>query len=188
MLQPLSDIDASMMLELVYATKNNFTGNNIYRETLTDSYLHMETMQRFQQSLVQAGSLGLKIKVWDAFRPLEAQQMLWDVVPDETYISHPRTGMRPHCRGIALDLTLCRENGEELDMGTGFDDFSEKSHHSCLTVGRSAQKNRMLLAGIMHTAGFACNPYEWWHFQLENAEHYPILTDKDLPVSMMPTA
>lgn len=172
-------------IELAYATPNNFTGKPVYQRHLKEAFLHADALKYFFSAVKQADNLGLHFKVWDAFRPLEAQQALWNHTPNEMYISHPQTGVRPHCRGVALDLTLVDSQGHELDMGTVFDDFSSQAHQQCFTVNAKAQKNRMLLAGIMHTAGFVCNPFEWWHFQLRELESYPILTDKDAPLSMM---
>ncbi len=164
-----------LALDIRLATSNNFTGQPIYNRPA--AYLHKDAWQALQVALKSAEKLGFTILVWDAFRPQEAQQRLWDHTPDETYISHPVTGTRPHCRGVAIDLTLVDSNGQELDMGTGFDDFRPLAHHNNTAISTEALHNRLILAGLMHAAGFVYNPHEWWHYQLPNLADYPIMTD-----------
>ena len=45
----------------------------------------------------------------------------------QTFLTDPKKGS-PHTRGVAVDLTLTK-NDIELDMGTDFDDFTEKAFH-----------------------------------------------------------
>ncbi len=177
--------DSRYEIFLAYATMNNFTKTCIYKSGLQNTFLHAEALKRFNIALEQAAALGLRFKIWDAFRPVEAQQILWNHMPDEKYITHPQTGERPHCRGIALDLTLTDMQGTMLDMGTGFDDFSETAHQNFFKIPTQTQKNRLLLNGIMHAAGFVCNPFEWWHFQLPEFNRYKVLSNKEAPASML---
>jgi len=102
------------------------------------------------------------------------------------FLSDPRKGS-PHSRGVAVDLTLVDGSGRELDMGTGFDAFTPLSHHAVTNgIGVEAQKNRLVLLGIMTSAGWDFYKNEWWHYQLFNARGYPLLSDRDLPRPMMP--
>ena len=98
---------------------------------------------------------------------------------------HPQTGTRPHCRGIAVDLTLLDAYGHELDMGTDFDDFRSLAHHGNDQVSEEAQKNRLILAGVMSVAGFEPIASEWWHYQLPNAAHYSIIEKDEIPENIM---
>jgi D-alanyl-D-alanine dipeptidase len=70
-------------------------------------------------------------------------------------------------------------------MGTGFDAFTPLSHHASTEVSVAAQRNRLLLLGLMTAAGWDYYAMEWWHYQLFDAGLYPLLGDADLPVSMM---
>ena len=68
--------------------------------------------------------------VLDALRPQRVQQQLWDALDGtdlRMYLANPERGSI-HSFGMALDITILDEQGRELDMGTGFDDLSEKSH------------------------------------------------------------
>ncbi|MCL6271121.1 D-alanyl-D-alanine dipeptidase [Sansalvadorimonas sp. 2012CJ34-2] len=171
-------------IDLRLAGTNNFTGQQVYRKAL--ACLHRDAFNNLEKAVLGARKLGYRLHIWDVFRPLEAQQKLWGFHPDARYISPPDNGPRNHCRGIAVDLTLERMNsGELLEMGTGFDDFGELAHHNNLEIEAEALNNRLVLAGLMHTAGFICHPFEWWHYELPDLERYPVLSDRLAGTDMM---
>ena len=89
-------------IDLLYATKKNFTGKQIYKKK--DCYLHKAAIPFFEKSIELALKLNLKLKIFDAFRPAEAQWKLWEHTPDETFIAHPKKGS-PHSRGVAIELS-----------------------------------------------------------------------------------
>ena len=101
------------------------------------------------------------MRIFDAYRPPQAQQVLWDFLPDPTYVADLTRGSN-HSRGTALDVTLLDAHSEELDMGTGFDAMTiESAHfHPGLPV-LDVQRNRMLLLGVTHGAGFTHIKNEW---------------------------
>jgi D-alanyl-D-alanine dipeptidase len=80
---------------------------------------------------------------------------------------------------------LIGEDGRDLDMGTGFDAFTPLSHHGNLEVSPLAQRNRLLLMGLMTGAGWDFYRNEWWHYQLFDARQYRLWNDADLPRPMM---
>ena len=159
-------------LDIAYATTNNFTKQVIYDNN--ECYLHSVAAEKLKKSCEFAKQCGFKIKIFDGFRPTSAQQKLWDHTPDPNFITPPRKGS-PHSRGVAIDLTLLDKNGEELDMGTGFDNFTEKSFHGNTQISATAQLNRKILLGIMTASGWDFFENEWWHYQLFNAKMYPLL-------------
>jgi D-alanyl-D-alanine dipeptidase len=179
----VTESEYNVEIYLAYGTTDNFTGKAMYKNSIC--YLHTEALAAFVKAIKLAEAIGLKFKVFDAFRPLEVQQMLWDDNPDPEFISNPQTGRTPHCRGIAIDLTLINKNGNELDMGTAFDAFTPLSHHGVTEISPEAQKNRHLLMGIMTFAGFHFNPNEWWHYQLPNPLKYEKYTDKAAGTNML---
>ena len=103
---------------------------------------------------------------------------------DPEFIADPRRGS-PHSRGVAVDLNLLDEGGRELDMGTAFDAFTPLSHHGRTDIALEAQRNRLLLMGLMTAAGWDFYRNEWWHYQLFDARRYPLVADADLPRPMM---
>ncbi len=140
--------------------------------------------RRWRQAVRLAGAIGHRLRIYDAFRPSEAQWALWNHTPDPDFLADPRRGS-PHSRGVAVDLTLLGADGQPVEMGTGFDAFTPLSHHGSLEIGAEAQRNRALLLGLMTAAGWDFYRNEWWHYQLFKARDYPLLGDRDLPRPMM---
>lgn len=171
-----------VLIDLAYATPRNLTGKPVYRRALC--YLHPEAAAKLARAVELAAALGLRLKIFDAFRPSEAQWLLWNACPDPNFLADPRRGS-PHSRGAAVDLTLIDAEGKELEMGTPFDAFTPLSHHGNTEVPVAAQRNRFLLLGLMSAAGWDFYGNEWWHYQLFNARQYPLLGDADLPQPMM---
>ena len=169
-------------LDIAYATPRNFTGKPVYARPLC--YLHPDATAKMEKAIALAHAIGLRFKIFDAFRPSEAQWVLWNHTPDPGFLADPRRGS-PHSRGVAVDVTLL-EGGVALDMGTGFDAFTPLSHHACREISVAAQRNRLVLLGIMSAAGWDFYSKEWWHYQLFEARlRYPLLSDSVLPRPMM---
>ena len=158
-------------IDLKYASKNNFTGDKVYLSK--SCFLHKIAFEHLCIAVDIAKKIGLKIKIFDAYRPTYVQKKLWDTLPDPNFIAPPKKGS-PHSRGIAIDLTLVR-NGKELDMGTEFDEFSKLSYHGCLNISKIAYQNRLTLLGIMTDSGWDFYRNEWWHYQLFNSKKFPII-------------
>lgn len=167
----VADQGLDVIIDLRYATSNNFTNQKIYSDSTC--LLHFEALEHLSIACELARKLGYKIKIFDAFRPVSAQKKLWNFLPNSEFISPPRRGS-PHSRGVAIDLTLTKDN-VELDMGTDFDEFSKLSYHGSKDISDLAYKNRLILLGIMISAGWDFFRNEWWHFQLFNSKSYPII-------------
>src|ERR1700743_3645312 len=111
---PIGQPDFDVDIALAYATDGNVTGKQIYRHA--DCYLHPEAAACLQKAIELARPLGLRFKIFDAYRPVEGQWALWHAFPDREFVADPRKG-GIHTRGIAVDLTLIDAGGRELDMG-----------------------------------------------------------------------
>lgn len=169
-------------LALAYATPDNFTGKPVYGRA--GAYLHRDAAAHLGKAVALAKSAGLRMRIFDAFRPSEAQWVLWNHTPDPDYLADPRKGS-PHSRGVAVDLTLIDADGRALEMGTKFDDFTARAHHGNTDIDAAAQRNRMTLLGIMTAAGWDHYLKEWWHYQLFDSRRYPLLGDDALEEGMM---
>ena len=169
-------------LDIAYATARNFTGRPVYRRAAC--YLHPDAAEALARAVALAAAIGFKLRVFDAFRPSEAQWALWNHTPDPEFLADPRRGS-PHSRGVAVDLTLVDHAGNAVDMGTAFDAFTPLSHHANLDVPAEAQANRHLLLGVMTAAGWDFYRNEWWHYQLFDARSYPLHSDAALDQPMM---
>lgn len=169
-------------LDIRYAGCHNFTAAPVYRTAAC--FLNLEATGHLQKAIYLAGEMGFRFKLFDGFRPTEAVQALWDHTPSPDYLSPP-SGGSPHSRGAAIDLTLMDENNQELEMGTEFDAMSERSHHANTQISKLAQRNRVMLLGIMTAAGWDCYMNEWWHYQLFKPRRFPTLSDREAGTGMM---
>ena len=173
MLVEINESTHPIILDIRYASMNNFTGQVIYNKALC--LIHKDALVLFEKAIVLAAKQNLTFKVFDAFRPQAAQEALWNICPNDMYIMPPTKGS-VHTRGVAIDLTLINDAGSELDMGTPFDDFTEQSHHGA-SLPVAIEQNRYLLLGIMTTAGFDFYRNEWWHYQMFNPREYELIKD-----------
>jgi zinc D-Ala-D-Ala dipeptidase len=119
---------------------------------------------------------GIGIKIWDGYRPRAVQYLLFAIYPNPVYIADPNSGSK-HNRGGAVDLTLVDlATGNEFQMPTLFDDFSNKAAHSYSELPANVIANRLLLKNIMvQVAGFIIYEAEWWHYEVAGASNFPLL-------------
>lgn len=156
--------------DLRYATENNFTGKQIY--DFYEAYLRYGTVKKLMLVAEELEQQGLYLKIWDGFRPVSAQFQLWEVCPDPTYVANPEKGHSSHSRGNTIDLTLVDESGQELEMPTGFDDFSLLANRDYSDCTETAAANALLLEETMKKYGFTPYYGEWWHFS--DTQSYPV--------------
>lgn len=169
----------SIREELAYAGEDNFTGQQIYQ--FCNAYLRYGTIKKLAAVSEELAQQGLGLLIWDGFRPVSAQEKLWEICPDERYVSHPVTGSRSHCRGSAVDLTLYNlETGEKLTMPTGFDDFSKYADRDYSDCSEEAAENARLLEEIMVKHGLKPYSAEWWHYS--DMDSYPVDESFEPPV------
>lgn len=168
----------TLHIDLKYATADNITGRPVYREARC--LLHPDAITALAKAISIADLAGLQLLVYDAYRPQAAQARLWEACPDPQYVVDVSTGSN-HSRGTAIDVTLMDARGAVLDMGAGFDEMHDRSHAFHPSVPPEAQRNRLLLNGIMAGGGFVGISSEWWHFELPLAASYPLLEDRFAP-------
>ena len=156
--------------ELMYATDRNFTGRVIYG--FSDAYLRYGTVKKLAAVSADLAELGLSLKIWDSYRPVSAQFKLWEVCPNPAFVADPRKGFSSHSRGNTLDVTLVDADGNELEMPTGFDDFSAKADRDYSDCSETAAAHAELLEILMEKHGFQGYYAEWWHFS--DTDEYPV--------------
>ena len=165
----------SIVLDIRYATADNFIGRSLYSAPLC--FLQPETVRRLGnvQNALLRRKLGLK--VFDGYRPLSVTKIFWEFLPDDRYCADPAVGSK-HNRGAAVDVTLVDETGRELVMPSGFDELNERAHRNFSDAPPQALQNRQILQEAMEMEGFLSLETEWWHFDDPDWESYPVL---DLP-------
>ena len=150
-------------VELMYATDNNFTGVRIY--DFTDAYLRYGTVKKLANVQKELKEQGYSLKIWDAYRPFEAQQKLWEVYPDPNYVANPANGMKKHNLGGTVDITMVAADGSVISMPTEFDDFSLKADRDYSDIeDEEAVNNVMILQNAMENNGFTGYQGEWWDY------------------------
>jgi zinc D-Ala-D-Ala dipeptidase len=158
----LTKLDASIPLDIRYATTNNFMKQQVYE--CGRCFLRAEAaaaIAKANKMLQQKGYGGLKM--YDCYRPRPVQYKLWKITPDARYVANPKKGSM-HNRGFAVDLTIVDKDGKELDFGTGYDDFTEKAHGNYTKFSKKILDNRKLLNETMEAVGLEGTSTEWWHF------------------------
>jgi D-alanyl-D-alanine dipeptidase len=168
-------INPHIVVDMKYATKDNLAKQALYDANVC--FLRRSTALRLDAVQKELEGLNLGLKVWDCYRPLAVQRALWKVLPDEKYVANPRRGSR-HNRGVAVDATLVDSRGAELQMPTGFDEFSIRVHRHDRDLPDHVIRNRSILETSMKKAGFIPLPQEWWHYDDENWSDFEVL---DIP-------
>lgn len=163
-----------VVIDLRYATTNNFVGQDMYGP-FTRLFLHKRAVDKLKaaMALLKHEHPGYKFVIYDGLRPRSVQYVLWKKVagtPQEKYVADPKKGSI-HNFGLAVDLSVLDAKGQELDMGTGFDNFTplaetqlEKDKLASGELTQAQLENRLILRRPMEEAGFKVLPEEWWHF------------------------
>lgn len=163
----LTNYITNIQFDWKYATINNFTKQVLYVNP--SAYMRIEAAEALQKVSVELKEQGLGLKIFDAYRPYSITKKMWEVVPDDRYAANPAKGSG-HNRGAAVDLTLYNLTaGDELEMPTPYDDFTEKAHINYMQLPQHILNNRTTLIDVMRKYGFLPLDTEWWHFYLPNA-------------------
>ena len=181
-LTDIQQLDTTLIVDLKYASKDNFLGLNMYG-TLKRAYLQ----DKVAKDLVTAHEYlkekhpHLRFYIFDAVRPVSVQKMMWDALDTipvhqrVKFVSNPKNGSL-HNYGAAIDLSIYDlETDTLLHMGAGYDDLREiaypklESHFLEKGILRKEQlTNRKILRAAMRAGGFWVLPTEWWHFNRYN--------------------
>ncbi len=160
-----------ILSDLKYSTENNFTGKVIY--TFKKAYLRYGTVQKLKKAQELLKKKKFRLKIWDAFRPVSAQFLMWEYYPDDDFVADPTKGFSNHSRGNTVDVTVVDENGNELLMPTSFDDFEAMINYDYnAPENNEATQNAYMLKEIMIESGFCPSTTEWWHFT--DSDRYPV--------------
>ena len=165
----LKTIVPNIQYDLRYSTTNNFMHQQVYKNG-SRTYLRLVVARALARVQDELNEKNLSLKTWDAYRPYNVTEKMWEMIKDERYVADPKKGSG-HNRGIAVDLTIIdRTTGKELDMGTGFDNFTDTAHQDFKNLSSEILANRTLLKTVMEKNGFVALPTEWWHFFWNNSD------------------
>jgi D-alanyl-D-alanine dipeptidase len=167
-----------IVLDLRYATTNNFMHRKMYRQA--KAFARLPVVMALKDVEADLKTRGLGLKIYDAYRPYSVTVKFYKETPDTNFVADPRKGSK-HNRGCAIDLSLIDlKTGKELDMPTGFDSFSRKAGANYPDLPKPKIANRELLKHVMQAHGFKVIATEWWHYDFNGWANYPLL---DIPFS-----
>lgn len=170
----LTKLDRTIKLDVRYATTNNLFGTIFYAEPRAFMQRPAaEALRRINRKLKQ---MGYGLLVHDAYRPWYVTKVFWDATPDEKklFVADPTKGSR-HNRGAAVDLTLYdMKTRKPVEMVGTYDETTGRSYPD-YPGGTSLQRwHRDLLRKEMESEGFTVFEAEWWHFDYQDWQQYPI--------------
>lgn len=171
-------LDATIKLDVRYATKKNFLGKAVYSQAR--AFLQRpaaEALVRVNQALRKQ---GYGLVVFDGYRPWSVTKVFWDVTPADKkiFVADPSKGSR-HNRGCAVDLSLFDlKTGVEVKMPSEYDEMTERAHVNYECAPAEAKRLRELLRSTMGAEGFSVYEPEWWHYDYKDWKEYPILNVK----------
>jgi D-alanyl-D-alanine dipeptidase len=167
------------VLDLRYATADNFTGKVLY--PAARCLLRREVTDRLARAAARLERQGYRLRLYDCYRPLSVQRAMWEAFPRPGFVGDPNRGGSLHNRGAAVDVGLSAIDGTELAMPTAFDGFGPKAHVDATDgIPSKARLRRDRLRAAMEAEGFIVNRREWWHFAARDARRYPVL---DVPIA-----
>jgi zinc D-Ala-D-Ala dipeptidase len=162
-----------IVLDIRYATANNFTHKPVYKEP--KAFLRLPVAEALRKAQEDFETQGFAIKVFDAYRPYAVTVFFYETYLDTTYVASPYKGSR-HNRGCAVDMTIIdARNGKELRMPTGYDSFQKEAWPTFPVKDPEVLKNRTLLITTMEKYGFKVNASEWWHFDFTGWKNYDVM-------------
>lgn len=163
-----------VIYDLRYATTNNFTHTKLYKSN-NATFLRLPVALALQKVQNELHEKGYGLKIFDAYRPYAVTKKMWDLIHDDRYVADPSKGSG-HNRGLAIDLSIIRLiDSSELNMGTGFDNFTDTAHHTFKNLDSTVLQNRSLLKQSMEKYGFKALETEWWHYSWTNDRNYDVL-------------
>src|SRR5881398_3047380 len=165
-------VDPTIMVELRYAGRNNLLGQPLYPHgTRALARPEVASALASAQAFLRRYQYGLKI--WDAYRPVAVQAMLWGASHNSDYVANPEIGPGSlHSWGIAVDATLVDSRVRDVRMPTDFDDFTPAAMLPYMGSSLEIRWNLRLLRYAMHKAGFCGLRTEWWHFTILEWQKY----------------
>lgn len=176
---PLVDVRTAVpdaVLDVRYARTANFMGRAVY--PVPAAFLRRSTAAKLAKAAALLRAGGRRLVVYDAYRPLSAQKLMWAAKPDRRYVADPALGS-VHNRGGAVDVGLADTDGRPVAMPTDFDDFGPRAAHGAEGVPAAAAAEARALKAAMSAAGFESLYDEWWHYSDPAARAWPLL---DIPL------
>ena len=180
--------DPSIVVELRYATTHNCVAASIYPPNFP-CLTRPDTAVRLHLVETLLHHWGYRLKIWDAYRPQEAQNILYKRWAGKGFVANPDEGPGSlHTWGLAVDATMVDLLGRDVAMPSGFDVFTPDASAIYTGINKEAAFHLHLLQGAMGAAGFMGIRNEWWHFAVKDwGTHHPLIPSGGWPTTPKPT-
>jgi D-alanyl-D-alanine dipeptidase len=162
------------VLDLRYAADANFLGRAVYPAGAR-CLLLPPVADRLARAASRLRASGLRLRIWDCYRPLAVQRQMWRIAPRKGFVADPAKGSN-HNRAAAVDVAVAAADGSDVALPTPFDTFEPRARADATAgVSPAARRNRDLLRAAMEAEGFRVNRMEWWHYDAPEARGAPLL-------------
>lgn len=176
----IKSVEATIIVDLRYAGSNNVTHRPLYPPG-TPALVRASVARRLAVAQNYLREKGYGLKIWDAYRTQSAQEKLWEITHNRSFVADPKEGRGSmHIRGVAVDATLVDAAGNELPMPTDFDSFTPAAVLQYQGNNATVRANLKLLQKAMAHGGFYGMPSEWWHFCAPDWKRYDPVPDLKL--------
>src|SRR5436305_7831965 len=171
----LKKLDPTIKLDIRYATANNFLGRPVYSEAR--AFLQRPAAEALRRAHRTLRKQGYGLVIHDGYRLWSVTKIFWDATPEDKkiFVADPAKGSR-HNRGCAIDLSMFDlKTGKTVEMPSGYDEMSERSHITYAGGSNEARQRRELLRAAMEHEGFAVYEPAWCHYDYKDWASAPIL-------------
>lgn len=166
----------SVVLDIRYATKNNFMKEVMYKQP--KAFARKPVVEQLKKIQAILNKKGYGLKIFDAYRPYAITVAFWEKASDKNFVANPAKGSK-HNRGCAVDLTIIDlKTGKDVQMPTPYDSFEAAAAPHYNKLPAQVIKNRDFLIDTMQANGFKVIYNEWWHFDFNGWQNYNLM---DIP-------
>lgn len=160
----IKSVDKTIVVDLRYASTNNVAHAPLYPAG-TPCLMRAGVARRLVVVQEYLRKKGYGLKIWDAYRPKAAQEKLWKLTRNQSFVADPKEGRGSmHGRGAAVDATLVDAAGNDVRMPTDFDNFTDAALLESPGRDQTVLENLKILQKAMAHGGFYGLRTEWWHF------------------------
>jgi D-alanyl-D-alanine dipeptidase len=185
----IATVDPTIVIDLRYATEQNITGHALYpRGTRALALPNVAQQLAGAQSWLK--QFRYRLKIWDAYRPREAQELLWKYAAKDQYVANPEKGFGSmHSYGVSVDATLVDDWSQDATMPTKFDEFTPQAMMGYVGRDPLVKQHLILLQLAMSHNNFYGLRVEWWHFTTADWKRYvPYWEDPTMSQAGKPAA
>jgi D-alanyl-D-alanine dipeptidase len=185
----ISSVDPTIVIDLRYATDKNVTGHALYPRG-TKALILPSVAQQLAGAQAWLKQFKYRLKIWDAYRPKEAQELLWKYAAKDQYVANPEKGFGSmHSFGVSVDATMVDDWSQDVAMPTRFDEFTPQAMMGYHGRDPQVKQHLTLLQVAMAHNNFYGLRVEWWHFTTADWKRYvPYWEDPTMSQTEKPSA